>query len=373
MVTEASGAGLGGGIATAALAVVLGTKIYQDSLREESNLREIDQMVPAEAPGPAPRSTPASPPPLPSITEEEQKNKEKAHPKIGMAKNEALSDKTTTAKDPQEPPTSQKVTREPQSPTAMKEEMRRSTPAPTPGVAKPKPMMPSAAAPQSEIRADRRDARALFYADAPSRRERQALAKERRLRSADDTPAGARPEAVMKPSSDTGLTDRPEARQFQPLGLRYGFLVKGRDGQDHEVDAVTAAHSGGQARLTVECNQDGDLQILRPTGSLVPQLFFPAGETARPFFRLIGGNRIDIPLPPGDGERRIIPTVRLSREPFEAGREQEAISPGYPSPPLLTESVSAAGPTDREEQAVYVVSQDRSASAQIVVSIQIGR
>lgn len=245
MVTEASGAGLGGGIATAALAVVLGTKIYQDSLREESNLREIDQMVPAEAPGPAPRSTPASPPPPPSITEGEQKNKEKAHPKIGMAKNEALSDKTTTAKDPQEAPTSQKVTREPQSPTAMKEEMRRSTPAPAPRIAKARPMMPSAAAPQSEIRADRIDARGLFYADAPSRRERQALAKERRLRSADDSPAGARPEAVMKPFSDTGLTDRPEAGQFRTLGLRYGFVVKGNEGQDPEVDATTAAGKPG--------------------------------------------------------------------------------------------------------------------------------
>lgn len=123
----------------------------------------------------------------------------------------------------------------------------------------------------------------------------------------------------------------------------------------------------------MESNQDGYLRILRPTGSLVPQLFFSAEETARPFFRLIGSNRIDIPFPPVGSENPIVLTIRLSREPFEAGGQQEAISPGRPSPPLLTDSVSPAGPTAQEEQAVYVVSQDRSASAQIVVSIQIGR
>jgi hypothetical protein len=383
------------GLATAALAVVLGTKIYQDSLRKQDSLREADQSAPIEASKPAPRSAPASPPSQPSVTEREQEIKEKTGPKTGAAMNEAPSNKTTSAKDTSKPPASKKdtleakqasprpaeptdmrsstVRREPESLTAMKEEMRRSAPAPAPGVPEPKPMPPSAAAPPPEILAANIGARALFYAGAPIRRNRQALAKERRLGSADDAPAGARPEALMKPFSDAGLTDRPGEKLFEPLGLRYSFVVKRSDGQDREVNAATAAKSGGQARLTVEGNQDGYLQILKTAGSMAPQILFPAEETARPSFRLIGGNRIDVPLPTvGDGSP-ITLTVRLSREPFESGKEQEAISPGRTSAHLLTESVSPAGPTDLEEQAVYVVSRDRSAFAQIVVSIPIGQ
>jgi hypothetical protein len=382
-----------GGLAAAALAVVLGTKIYQDSLHKQDSLREADQSAPIEAPKPAPRSAPASPPPQHTVTEPEPKAQKKTEAPAGTAQQESSQDQSTSAEEAVKPPTSEKdaldATRpsqkpaaptdrrsskagsEPESLTAMKEEMRRSAPAP--GVPEPKPMTPSAAAPTPEILAENIGARALFYAGAPTRRDRQALAKERRLRSADDVPAGARPEALMKPFSDPGLTDRPGAKLFQPLGLRYSFVVKGSDGQDREVDAATAAKSGGRVRLTIETNQDGYLQILKTAGSMASQILFPAEEIARPFFRLIGGNRIDVPLPTVGDESPITLTVRLSREPFESGREQEAISPGRASAPLLTESVSPAGPSDLEEQAVYVISQDRSASTQIVVSIPIGQ
>jgi hypothetical protein len=155
----------------------------------------------------------------------------------------------------------------------------------------------------------------------------------------------------------------------KPLGFRYSFVVKEGDGQDREVDAATAAKSGGRAHLTMEANQDGYLQVLTAIGSEEPQVLFPAEQTAQPLVPVAAGNRIEVPLPPSVGREPITLTVRLSRKPFESGREQTRAVSDRISSDLVVESVSPGGPAGLQEQAVYVVSQDLSPTTDLTLDI----
>ncbi|CAI4031068.1 hypothetical protein DNFV4_01499 [Nitrospira tepida] len=378
-----AGLAWGGGLAAAALAVVLGTKIYQDSLREAA------QSVPSETPEPAVRSTPAPPPrsPLSEPDQEPQERVESA-PMAGMAKRDARSNKKAAAEKPVAPPASvqdkaavrQGIPKrtepagmqsgkpvEQQGPPVAADEHTHSL---APAAPIPRPMPQTAEEPPALLLAEEVGARARFYAVAPMRGARRAPAKEQR-RSATETQSLAdRPALEPKQQADAGAVAAPATKPVHLLGLRYSFVVTGSDGRNREVDAVMAANSGGRARLTLEANQDGYLQVLATIGSEEPRVLFPAEQTAQPFAPVTARNRIEVPLPSAvEGIMPATLTVRLSRTPFDSGDQQKRTASGRTSSDLLVESVSPGGPGGPQEQAVYAVSQDLSSASDLSIEI----
>ncbi|HSE59164.1 MAG TPA: hypothetical protein VLA99_10730 [Nitrospiraceae bacterium] len=373
-----------GGLAAAALAVVLGTKIYQDSLREAA------QSLQSETAQPAVRSTPAPPPrsPLPEPDQRPQERVESA-PTAGTAMRDAKSNRKAAPEKPVAPPASEKdkaavrqglpkqtepaglqsgkAVEQQEPPVAKDEQPHSLTPAtPIPG---PMPMPQAAEESPALFLTEEAGARALFYAEAPMRGTRRALTKEQR-RSATETQSFAdRPAPEPKPRADAGQAPRSATKPVRPLGLRYSFVVTGSDGRDREVDAATAAKSGGRARLALEANQDGYLQVLMAIGSDEPRVLFPAEQAAQPFAPVTAHNRIEVPLPSAIEGVPVMLTVRLSRAPFGSSGQQRRTASARTSSDLLVEFVSPGGPGGPQEQAVYAVSQDPSPAADLTLNI----
>ena len=230
-------------------------------------------------------------------------------------------------------------------------------------------MPQTAEEPPALLLAEEVGARARFYAVAPMRGARRAPAKEQR-RSATETQSLAdRPALEPKQQADAGAAAAPATKPVHLLGLRYSFVVTESDGRDREVDAVTAANSGGRARLTLGANQDGYLQVLATIGSEEPRVLFPAEQTAQPLAPVTARNRIEVPLPSTVEGVPVTLTVRLSRTPFESGGQQRRTASARTSSDLLVESVSPGGPGGPQEQAVYAVSQDPSPAADLTLNI----
>jgi hypothetical protein len=154
------------------------------------------------------------------------------------------------------------------------------------------------------------------------------------------------------------------ATSGKPLGLRYSFVVQNSDGQEHEVDAASAA-STTPVHITLEPNQDGYIQVWRNVGEANTQLLLPLKETGRISMKIQAGQRQRLSLPADSGTV----VVRLSPVPFGPISRQEAALLTRRSPALIQESVSSSHPSGSPERATYVVSQDPSPTAEITVDI----
>src|SRR5574341_43916 len=383
-----------GGLATAVFAVVLGTKIYQDSLEQAA------QSVATEESKPATPPASVAPPPTPAVTEMQEKAKVKAESPTDVVKKDALTDKLTKREQPAklagpaeqpaanlardtvrqrteqdesrtqvEPAgvSSGKVAEEPAA-SADKEQLAKSSTPPA-AISEPAPIQAPASAPLSGAVAPALSARALFYAGEPGRSDRRAIAaeKEQGLKSlSESAPQANRPERKSEEFSGMMKTRGAEA-QLKPLGLRYSFVVRGADGQDREVDVTTALKSTELARLTVEANQDAYLQIWKTVDTSTPQLLLPERETGQISLKIGAGERQNIPLPTDSGAVTL--TARLSRSPFGPITRQEAAMLDLPPVNQLQESTTPGGPNASHEQTTYVVNTNSSPTVQLSVEI----
>jgi hypothetical protein len=379
-----AGLAFAGGLAAAVFAVVLGTKIYQDSLNKAAQSIATEEAKPS-APTPVPPTAPLA-----------QPLNEKAEVK---AKKDARPDKTAKKERGITPPSSQEgqasdvaqdeVTRRSEQDEAHKQaefpaaslgkateeaptsaDQKPLVQSSTPPAAAPEPARTQApagiAAPAAGIPTT--SARALFYAGEPGRFDKQAFAeKEQRLRAfSESAPQANRPERKLDRLAAAG-----KVTQFMLLGLRYSFVARGDDGQDREVDKATAAGSAGQAHLTVESNQDAYLQIWKTVETLTPQLVFPEKDSGQISTKILAGQRQVIPLPTESGPVTL--TARLSRVPFGPIRRQEAAMLDRPSLNQLQESITSSSPVGTQENATYVVNQDPSPNAQLIVEIPLSQ
>jgi hypothetical protein len=137
------------------------------------------------------------------------------------------------------------------------------------------------------------------------------------------------------------------------------------------VEAATASKSTESIVLTVESNQEAYLQVWKTVGSSTPQLYWPEKETGQFSLKMTAGHRQQIALPMGNGHVTL--TAHLSRVPFGPTTEHEAAMLGRLSPNQIQESITASDQTGSHEQATYVVSQDPSKPAQIVVEMTLAR
>lgn len=382
---------LAGGLATAAFAVVLGTKIYQDSLKQAAPSVATETAQPAAPPV----SAPAAAPPTPvQPAELELKTKEPETPARIAAKRNGLTDKLV-ASERVAPSQSQEygaadVTRDHAPKRARQEEDRKQTEAPlaAPGnekgvpasadqqlaagspAAAPAPEKSQAPASASlpEASSSAVSARALFYgeagrADTGGRPPAQARAMKP---LADSEP----PSNSFKPKLE-GLSQLGKAASsvmpVKPLGLRYSFVIQQADGQEQEIDAATASKSSTPVQLTIEANQDGYIQVWKNVGSANTQLLLPQKDSGHISMKIQAGQRQVMQWTTTSG----IVTIRFAQVPFGPITRQEAAMLDRPSPDQFQETITARGAAGSQEQATYVVRRD-TAPAQLSLSIPAG-
>jgi len=394
-----AGLAFAGGLAAAALAVVLGIRIYQDSLRQAAQSVATEDAKPPSPPAPIP---PASQPPAPQTVEPQEKAKENVAPAIDLPKKDVLIGKLAKP-ERSAPPSSKKerasdVTRDSLKRRSEQDEVRRQADAPVAALSRSAEEVtssadqklavssaPPATAPepkQIQTPAGGRVAatatpalsvRALFYGVESGRADTRSMAKEQEQAMkplAESAPQANRPERPLEGLSQLGKA-AGTAAQLRPLGLRYSFVVRGTDGQEREVDAATASKSVQPVFLTMEANQDAYLQVWKTVGSSTPQLLWPENETGQFSLKMTAGQRQHIPLPMESGPVTL--TAHLSRIPTGSITRQETAMFDRLSSNQLQESITASNRTGSQEHATYVVNQDPSTTVQLAVDITLSR
>jgi len=394
-----AGIAFAGGLAAAALAVVLGVKIYQDSLRQAAQSVATEETKPASPPAPIP---PASQPATPQAVEPQAKAKENVAPALDLLKKDMsigkLAKPERSSPSPSKNDRASDVTRDSLKRRSEQDEVRRQAEAPVAALSKSAEEVtssadqklaassaPPATAPepkQKQTPAGGRviatatpalSARALFYGGEPGRADTRSMAKEQEQAMkplTESAPQANRPERPGEGPSQLGKGAGTVA-QLRPLGLRYSFVVRGTDGQEREVDAATAAKSIQPVFLTVEANQDAYLQVWKTVGSSTPQLLWPEKETGQISLKITAGQRQHILLPMESRPGTL--TARLSRVPSGPITRQDAAMFDRLSPNQLQESINESNQTGSQERATYVVNQDPSTTAQIAVDITLDR
>ena len=381
-----TGLAIAGGLAAAALAVVLGIRIYQDSLRQAAQSVATEDVRPA----------------TPHAINPQAKAKENVAPAIDLPKKDALIEKPAERERSAPPPSKNErasdVARDGLKQRSEKNEVRSKTEAPVaalsksaeevtspadqklaassaplPTVPEPKQLQTPGGGRVAATATPALTARALFYGGEPIRADTRSMAKEQEHAMkplAESAPQANRLERKSEGLSQLGKA-AGTAAQLRPLGLRYSFVVRGTDGQEREVDSAMALKSTEPVRLTVEANEDAYLQVWITVGSSTPQLFWPKKETGQISLKLTAGQREEIPLPIEN--KSVTLTARLSRVLPEPTMKQEAALYDRLATKQLQESVTASNQTGSQERATYIVSRDTSTTAQIVVDMPLAR
>jgi hypothetical protein len=382
-----AGLAFAGGLSAAALAVVLGVRIYQDSLKQAA------QSVAAEE---------SKPPAPPQAVEPQAKGKEHVAPAIDLPKKDTSIEKPSK-REPSAPPPSKRerasdVARDSLKQRREQDEVRRQAQAPVTAPSKPVEEVissadqklaasaaPPATAPERKqiqapaggriaaIATPGLSARALFYGEEPGRTDPGAVAKEQEQAMkplAESASQANKPERPLERFSQLGKAAGTVA-QSRPLGLRYSFVVREGDGREREVDIVTASKGIEPIFLTLEANQDAYLQIWRTVGSSIAQLQLPEKETGQVSLKMPAGHRQYIHLPV-DREPATF-TARLSLVPFGPITREGTARFDRSFLHQLQESITELNQTGSSERATYVVNQDPSKSVQITVDIILGR
>jgi hypothetical protein len=382
---------LAGGLATAAFAVVLGTKIYQGSVQQATRSAATEALPPATPSVPTPAATePSAPKPAESKAQENQELSATAVKKDSLADTHATRERTAAAPPQTTVPAN---TLRDYAPKNKQEEDRKQAAAPAvstgkaseevaaiashplPAESSPAAAMPEAKTAQTTVGASLPEtslsavsARGLFYGSGVET-GRTAQAQERTMKPlAEAEPQTSPLKRKLEELSQLSKAAGP-AIPGKPLGLRYSFVIRTPDGQEQEIDAAAASRNSTPVQLTLETNQDGYIQVWRNVGSANTQLLLPQKDSGHISQKIQAGQRQRLVLPAESGT--VI--VRLSRIPFGPISRQEAALLNRVAPNQLRESVAASSPTGSQEQATYVASQDPSPTAQITVDILLTR
>lgn len=348
--------------------MVLGIRIYQDSLKQAAQSIATEEARPAAEPAvPAPASQPAKP----HVTDPETKAEQNAKAIVAPEKKDLLADKMAKRKQaesaaPQKQRASE-IARDSLNQAQEQDQVRKQADAPVAALSKTAPKATSSADQTlTSSAAPSVSARTLFYGGGAARADSRTMAQEEeRMRKplAESAPQPNQPERKLNGYAMTGKA-MGSAVQSKPLGLRYSFVVRGTDGQDREVDATTSVKNTAPTHLTLEANQAAYLQVWMTVGSSPTQLLLPEKKTGQISLKITAGQRQQIPLPKGNGPVTL--TARLSRVPFGPITNQEAAMSDRLSPDQLQEAVT-------QEQATYVVNQDPTPTAQTSVEIPFSR
>lgn len=381
-----------GGLAAAAFAVVLGTKVYQDSLRHAAPSVATEETGPSLLPAPAP---PAAQPPSPPVAEPQPDAMRTEAPARAPAEKNALPDRVAKREQAPSPRTEEQNASEPATDEGKgrRAQDERQQPADAPGVElgkaaertvastdnkpsrgstppalAPAPLQALTGAAATDGTAPTISARSLFYGEPAAPPDTGLIAQEKKPAMEpllESPPQTGRSEERLDRFSQLSRA-KAATMTAKPLGLRYSFVIGESDGVEREVDAKTAATSSKPVRLTLETNQEAYLQIWKSVGASPPQLLFPDASSGPHSLKLVAGQRQTVPLSMARGAVSLF--VRLSRIPPEPRANQDIPLRDHLSLDRLQESPTALESIAGQEQAAYAVNRDVY-SDQLLVNI----
>lgn len=334
-----------GGLAAAALAVVLGIRIYRDSLKEAGPTVATEESAATNLPAAAPPVLPPAPSPLTGSPEGE----ETVPPAINLPKKSAPAGKSA------EP--SQAV------------DVPAAPPTPEPNVARPMAAVPLAGTVAPAAQGS--GARALFYQTIPASAEsRRRAGAMQETPSGIGTPGEGAPQGTKQMERTRESVRKPDGKKQtvgHPIGLRYSLIMKGPGGIDLEVDPTTPVGKDDAPRLSVQTNEDGYLSVHHTRSPAeASTLLFPASGEGRVAGRQPVAVALDTLFDPHQTAEQARLLLVFSRSPHDVNSPKP---PGTPTPPLLIERVDPSQPGAPAEQAVYVVDPMPAASLSIEVPL----
>jgi hypothetical protein len=373
-----------GGLAAAFFAIILGTRIYQDSVKEAGRSVATEEATPATAPAPS-----VTKPTAPPINEPRLNTQDNAA-SSGSPKTNALAGKmakreTTAMVIPEKQHARNSLTdsllQQPEQDGLQKqaESMsdkratsneeapasadHRPASAPSTSAVTPAPTkVPTTAAPTSQV-ASALSARSMFYGER-AEFDTALMAKEQEpSQSAQQSGRFEQKNGALvagKPAKVIGVT--------KPLGIRYSLTADGgieRPRRDKDAGATNQASS---IELMIDVNQDGYLQVWGETESLQHHLLFPIPENEQLSSRLITHQPRIISVAAGYGT--II--LRFSSTLFDSSIKEAIVLSGRSSLGQLQESVTTDEASGFHERTTYVVNQDLSVP-ELLVRIPIGK
>lgn len=395
---------LAGSLAAGLFAVMLGTRIYQDSFKqvaepaatEDNNvasppqptptppsprkdMSRMDEVHSADQPTAAPPTTtePRTPSRSAVPPQEQDKPKEKVTAPAS-APVQALKENVASA--PGNEPLSLRTPgtqSEGQQFVRKQDELAQES-----GRAAGKSEAPAAPSPFATVLSGKpsASARALFYSQggAPTaeqeRRSRAGIAEEKG--PAAGTMADAPQKEMKRAERSAGLLGKLEDAKtstLHPLGLRYSLIMVGPGGIDLEVDPTTPVGKDDTPHLTVEASEDGYLFVFHQDHNNQRTMLFPLSPLSSEHeeARIVHRKRYLISLAvlfasqPSAGELRLV--ILFSRAPQ---RDVKSPTSAHKSSQhLLVETIDPSQPGSPQEQAVYVINPAPSPSASILVEV----
>lgn len=350
-----------GGLTAAALAVVLGTKLYE-ARTPTVVTDETDRGAPAFRPpsrqpdGQKQETRPSSKEPRPPVANElparepdtsakAQRPSEDLRLEVRKAPAEGDQARQERIDAPAAPSGKQG---DALSAFAHTKEDTAAPPAATP------PPVPALDAPAAGVVAPGMSARILFYA-RPSE-----VTMETRPATAEKPPRERRNRLP-----DTGPAPRPPVQG--PLGIRSSVIMAGPGGIDMEVDAGTPVGKDDKPRLSIQTNQSGYVSVVEARRPASPRaVLFPSSGDGR----VPGRATVTVPL---DNlfDRNSLPAqahvvIVFSRHP----RAANDTPIGDPSAvPLFTEQVTPGGTA--AEHALYAVAADQAPVLSLELSLSL--
>lgn len=126
---------------------------------------------------------------------------------------------------------------------------------------------------------ERRNARALFYAQAEPPRSGAGKAGEEQV---EQPMVAQAPKAEMEGAASRfgllGKVEAPTTVRNQPIGLRYSILKQVKDGVEAEADPAERFEASETLKLTVEVNAPGFLYVLKRDPARIWTVLHPSTE-----------------------------------------------------------------------------------------------
>lgn len=365
-----------GGLTAAVLAVVLGVRIYQDSLRGAG------QSVATEEARPAAPLVAAPPTAQPPINEPEIRAKEPVEPPASPRK-DLRGGKTAKRESPTSPkpqssslatqpegdalhnqakPTADKLVHPKEEPPTSAGQEHARLPSPTAPASVPAPgQVPSDAATAGQA-ASSMSARSLFYGETPRFEATLRAVEEERSEKPPVESSQRAVQSERKMERFAAVKNKRLDTSLLPLGIRYSMQADGTADQNTE----RTARFTDQVRkitVTIESNQDGYVQVWEQAEALPPHRFFPSDPNGQLSSRLGAHERVTLSFHATFSTL----VIRFSRA---VANDVEPAMPDRFSHNQLRESVPSKQEDGAQEQATYVVNQDPTLP-EIVVRIPI--
>jgi hypothetical protein len=361
-----------GGLTAAVFAVILGTKIYQDSLQQAGRSVATEEARPVAPPAAVPSASRPAPPPIngPEVRTKENVKSPAAFPEKDALAGKMTKRELTATPKPQERDTASVQQRERE---ALQKRAESSTdqfaqsketapssadqtvavnPAPSSPASAPTRVQTPASITTSGLAASSLSARSLFYggtlrSDATLMAEEKERSEKPMLESNQRSPHVERKNQQFAAGKING-----PGTSIQPLGIRYSLKADGTPRRSHERPAGSTDQPQ-RITLTIESNRDGYLQVWEQMETSPPHLLFPIDQNGQTPSKLAAHERVKLSL-------QITLDTLMIRFSHTSSNSPKPLMHDRSSQNQLQEAVASDGVNGTPEQATYVVNQDPS-------------